>query len=721
MTDVFAGSDRAWIEQVLDALPTPKVLVERGSGGLVTFANRAAHQLAGGSFPVGPPEERSGRNGFYATYPDGRPIPAEEVPTARLERGELIENVEVEWHTPAGVRSLLVQGAPLPAPSGEPGLFVLSFEDLTAVKKAERAKSETTALLDSLFEGAPVGLAYFDRDLRYVRINDKLAEINGVPAHEHIGRTVPEVLPEMDARVTAEFTRVIDTGEPAVDLEFAGRTPASPDEERVFSASLYPVHGENGAVAGLGLVVMEITRRRKAEREREVAHELEREARAAAEEAATRARFLAEASVILDESLDYEATLATISRLAVPWLADWCVVDMAEPDGSLRRVTVAHVDPEKVELAEEWGRRYPTDPESPSGGPNVIRTGKSELYPEITDEMIVQTARDQGHLDMIRSLGMRAAMVVPMIARGRALGVISFIAAETGRSYDDDDLMLAEELARRAAMSVDNARLYEERSYIARTLQQSLLPPTLPDIPGIEVAGRYRPVGEGNEVGGDFYDLFEMGDASWAVVIGDVCGKGADAAALTALVRYTLRAIATADKLPSEVLRLLNDAILRQRSDNRFSTVVYARVAKTDDGARVELTSGGHPLPLVVRAGGHAESIGEPGTLLGVVHDPTLHDIAVDLGPGDSLVLYTDGVTEAGAPDHLMEPEDLAAILTACPAQDATALAECVEAAAVDASGSEPHDDIAIVVLHVEPVESELDAAPNSGASAAAG
>ena len=721
MTDVFAGSDRAWIEQVLDALPTPKVLVERGSGGVVTFANRAAHRLAGGNFPLGPPEARMGRGGFRATYPDGRTIPPDDVPTARLERGELVENVEIEWHTPAGVRSLLVQGAPMPMPAGEPGMFILSFEDLTAVKAAERARRETSALLDSLFEGAPVGLAYFDRNLCYVRVNDKLAEINGVAAHEHIGRTVPDVLPEMDPRVTEEFRRVIDTGEPAVDVEFAGSTPASPGEERVFSASLYPVREPDGAIAGLGLVVMEITERRKAELERERAHALEREARAAAEEAATRARFLAEAGMILDESLDYEATLATVSRLAVPWLADWCAVDMAEPDGTLRRVTTAHVDPEKVELAQEWERRYPTDPNSPTGGPNVLRTGKSEIYPEITDEMILQAARDDEHLELIRSIGMRAAMVIPMVARGRALGVITFIAAETGRTYGEDDLLLAEELARRAATSIDNARLYEERSYIARTLQQSLLPPSLPDIPGIEVAGRYRPVGAGNEVGGDFYDLFEMGDTSWAVLIGDVCGKGADAAALTALVRYTLRAIATPDKLPSEILRLLNDAILRQRSDNRFSTVVYSRVAKTAEGVRVELTSGGHPLPLVMRADGRAELIGEPGTLLGVVPDPTLFDIAVDLAAGDSLVLYTDGVTEAGAPDRLMEPKDLAAILTACPANDAAALAECLEAAAVDASGGEPHDDIAIVVLHVEPVDSALDAEPERDASATAG
>jgi serine phosphatase RsbU (regulator of sigma subunit) len=304
---------------------------------------------------------------------------------------------------------------------------------------------------------------------------------------------------------------------------------------------------------------------------------------------------------------------------------------------------------------------------------------------------------------MIRSLGMRSVMIVPMIARGRTLGVISFIAAETGRRYGDADLLLAEELARRAATSIDNARLYEERSYIARTLQQSLLPPHLPEIRGIELAGRYRPVGEGIEVGGDFYDLFETGDESWAVVIGDVCGKGAEAAALTALVRYTIRAIASSDKPPSEVLRLLNDAILRQRSDNRFSTVAYARVWRAGTGVRVELTSGGHPLPVVVRADGRVETVGRPGTLLGVVPDPTLHDVAVDLAAGETIVFYTDGVTEAGAPHNLMTDEDLGAVIGRCDVARASEIAACLEAAAVEASGGDPHDDIAIVALSVEP------------------
>jgi PAS domain S-box-containing protein len=717
MTQPMVGTEREWLERLLDHLPMPMAVVEPGTGTML-FVNRAAVRLVGGTFPTGAPETRQESPGFRATYPDGAPIPTDELPSLRAARGERLDGVELVWDTPGGRRALLVQSATVPLASGDEAI-VISFDDVSELKRAETARAESLAQLDALFEGAPVGLAYFDRDGRFQRVNDKLAEINGVPIEDHIGRTVTEVLPDMDPRVAEEFVRVLESGRPAIDIEFVGATPASEEGERRFATGMYPVRDAAGEATGVGAVVIEITERRHAETAREQALAHEREARAAAEEAATRARFLAEASVILDESLDYEATLATVSRLVVPWLADWCVVDVAEPGGTLKRVATAHVDPDKLELADEWSRKYPTDPSSPSGSYNVARTGISEIYSDIPDEMLVAVARDQEHLDMIRSLGMRSVMIVPMIARGRTLGVITFIAAETGRSYGDDDLLLAEELARRAATSIDNARLYEERSYIARTLQQSLLPPHLPEIPGIELAGLYRPVGEGNEVGGDFYDIFEIGDASWAVVIGDVCGKGANAAALTALVRYTIRAIATADKLPSEILEQTNDAILRQRSDNRFSTVAYARVWKTPAGVRVEFASGGHPLPVAVRSGGGAEVLGEPGTLLGVVADPAIYDAAVDLGPGDSLVFYTDGVTEAGAPHRLMDHDDLIAVIERCERGGASHIAACLENEAVELSGGEPGDDIAIVALHVEPVTSPLEsphalrAAPN--------
>jgi PAS domain S-box-containing protein len=543
------------------------------------------------------------------------------------------------------------------------------------------------SVLDALFERAPVGFAFFDRELRFVRVNEKLAELNGLPIEAHTGRTVAELLPDMDTEtIEATFRRVLDTGEPALETEFGGSTPASRDERRFFT-NIYPVRGPDGETIGLGCVALEVTARRRAESERE--------------EALHRARFLAEAGVILDQSLDYEATLTAVSRLVVPWLADWCAVDIRDADGTLRRVTTAHVDPEKVEMARDIERRYPSRTERDQGVPNVLATARSEIYPEISDELLATSAQDEEHLELLRAVGIHSVMLVPMIARGRTFGVITFVASSPERRFGDDDLLLAEELARRAATSVDNARLYSERAYIARTLQESLLPPHLPDMPGVELAGLYRPVGEGNEVGGDFYDVFELDDDTWAVVIGDVCGKGAPAAALTALVRYTLRAIAAVEKPPSQILRELNDAILRQRSDGRFCTVAYARVRPGSGDARVDVASGGHPLPVVVRAGGRAELAGEPGTLLGVVPDPKLADVTLGLSAGDALVLYTDGISEAGAPDRLLDVHEVAEMVERCAQGDPQRFAACLEREAVDASGGDPHDDIAIVVLQV--------------------
>ena len=571
-----------------------------------------------------------------------------------------------------------------------------------------------TVPFEALFGDAPVGFAFFDRELRYVRVNEKLAEINGVPAEEHVGRTIPDIVPGMEPGIVDAFQHVLDTGEPLVGGEFIGATPAS-EHERRFSASVYPVRDEHGVPIGLGCIAFDVTDRHEAEEGRRRALELERVARAEAEAAAGRARFLAEASVVLDESLDYDATLTSVSRLAVPWIADWCAIDIRDPDGTLRRVTTAHVDPAKVELAHEVERRYPSATEGDVGVPGVLASGRSELYPEIPDELLAEGAQDEEHLKLLRELGLRSVMIVPMIARGRTLGAITFVAAETERAFGDDDLLLAEELARRAAMSVDNARLYGERAYIARTLQESLLPPHLPRIAGLELAGLYRPAGEGNEVGGDFYDVFELDGDNYAAVIGDVCGKGAAAAALTALVRYTIRAIASPDVPPSETLKRLNEAILRQRSDGRFCTVAYALLTRTGDGVRVQVASGGHPLPLVARHSSCTELVGTPGTLLGVVADPAIHDHTLELREGDTFVLYTDGITEAGAPQHLMETDELAQVIAGCESRAAIDVASCLEGAAVAASGGHPHDDIALVVLHVPDATGRVSAPAGVG------
>jgi serine phosphatase RsbU (regulator of sigma subunit) len=288
-----------------------------------------------------------------------------------------------------------------------------------------------------------------------------------------------------------------------------------------------------------------------------------------------------------------------------------------------------------------------------------------------------------------------------MTARGRTLGAITFANSEAFRRFDEEDLALAEELGRRAGVATDNARLHGELQYIARTLQESLLPPHLPELPGVEAAARFHAAGEGNEVGGDFYDLFEAGD-SWAIVIGDVCGKGADAAAVTALARYTLRATAMREREPSEALRVLNEAMLRQRSDTRFCSVAYASLQNGPGPPLVTLAVGGHPLPLIVHADGRVEPAGSPGTLLGVVADPDVRDHRVTLAPGDALVLYTDGVSEVrSGEEEVFGQSELSELLSRCAGKGADAIASTLEGAVLEAQHGEPRDDIAILVLRV--------------------
>jgi PAS domain S-box-containing protein len=411
-------------------------------------------------------------------------------------------------------------------------------------------------------------------------------------------------------------------------------------------------------------------------------------------------RFLAEASRVLASSLDYERTLQTTARLAVPEIADWCGVDLAGENGDIQNVAVAHVDPDKIAIAERFRSEYPTEPESPTGVPNVLRTGRAELYPEITDEMLVGAAIDERHLELIRSLGMVSVMIVPMRVRKRTIGAISFVSAESGRRFDAGDLALAEDLGLRAAAAVDNARLYSTRSAIAQVLQASLLPPILPELPGVDVAAVYRAAGEGYEVGGDFYDVFSVSEEHWFAVIGDVQGKGAEAAAITALARYTIRAAAVRLRSPAAILRWLSDVMLRQQgADPRFCTIACVHLDCSRSPVRLTVACGGHPLPLVLRADGEVKEVGASGTLLGLVPQPELQDRSADLHPGDALLLYTDGLTEARAPGRVWTPDELAAALAAAAGRPPQGIVDHLAAEAVPEGAAGVRDDLALVAL----------------------
>jgi integral membrane sensor domain MASE1 len=277
------------------------------------------------------------------------------------------------------------------------------------------------------------------------------------------------------------------------------------------------------------------------------------------------------------------------------------------------------------------------------------------------------------------------------------------------RSNPDDSLLLAQTyfgvtaftVLLLAAVITERRRAEETVEQIAGALQESLLPSRLPEIPGIDLAARFRPVGAGYRVGGDFYDVFESGYGSWVVVVGDVCGKGPKAAAVTGLARYTLRAAALYEHSPSSVLAVLNDTLRHRRTPREICTVAYTRLDRVGGGFRLTFSTGGHPLPLLLRPDGSVERIGTHGLLLGAEANPHLVDTTVEVHPGDCVLLYTDGLTDAYAPAHTLAPADVQSLLGSCAGLSAGAIAERIYCAVLDFSPSEPRDDIALVVLRI--------------------
>ena len=447
--------------------------------------------------------------------------------------------------------------------------------------------------------------------------------------------------------------------------------------------------------------VLDITERKRAEEERDLLLAREQLARVEAVRARRRLALLAAAGTTLSASLDFEATLEGIARLAVPELADWCLLDILEEDGSVNQLAAAHADPARESLLRELlgYRRFGED--APGTVARVLRTGHSILIPEASDALLAERATGEEHLGVLRRLGVCSIMSVPLLARGRTLGAMTLVYSDPEKRYGEEDLSLAEGLAYRCALAVDNARLYRERSHIARTLQRSLLP-SLPEMPGIEVGVEYLPIGEENEAGGDFYDLFRTSEDAWLAVIGDVCGKGAAAAAVTALTRYTIRAVAMREDEPSAVLVALNEAMLWQVDDGQFCTVACARLEPVDGGCELGVARGGHPAPLVVRADGSVEVLAPPGRALGIFPDPGLEVQKVGLRPGDAVVFYTDGIVEARGPDgSFFGEERLRALLRSCAGLSAPAIAQRLRDVTLEYGEGNARDDLAVLVLRV--------------------
>jgi PAS domain S-box-containing protein len=536
----------------------------------------------------------------------------------------------------------------------------------------EHVRSSQPLLLGAAVDLAPVGMAILDRDLRYLHINPALAELNGATVEDHIGRRLEEMLPaDVVERVAPAIREVLATGESRHGIAFRRGTPEDP---RALEASYFPVNGN-----AVGALVLDMTER---------------------DLALARARFLARASAALGSSLDLDATLQTVAQLAVPEVADWAFVELVQPDGSIARRAWAHADPSLDEIARDYDRRYPLDPDDPAGSAAVIRTGEPELVEDIPEGFYETVTHDPEQLRILRGMGFRSYVIVPLIARGRVIGDLALAHSLSGRRYGTEDLEMLRALADACAMAIDNARLFGAQQATARTLQRSLLPRDLPEIEGVELAARYRPYASGIEVGGDFYDVFSV-PGGWTLAIGDVAGKGAAAAATTALLRHTLRIAAHLERSPVAALARMDEALLREDDVEHPASAVCGLLRVRPDGCvEIALAAAGHPPPYVRRRDGRVEDTVRPGALLGALPGPVPTEMTLILEPGDVLVLYTDGVTEARGPDGQLGEAGLA-IALAHAEPGAAAVAEAIEHRAVEVQDGRPSDDIAVLAIGV--------------------
>ncbi|MBA2626085.1 MAG: SpoIIE family protein phosphatase [Acidimicrobiia bacterium] len=727
-----------------------------------------------------------------------------------------------------------------------------------AAGEAIADRDRSLALLDGLLANAPVGFAFLDTDLRFVRANETLAGIDGLAVADHLGRRLDDVLGVEGGEAAELLAAVRETGRPALDVEIVAR-PAGSSSSLRLSAGCYPVR-VGGRLTGVGLVVRDVTEAAMVQAERaqlfdrvariqtltaglsgaasleeivsvvldqgrralgacaaslaledgdgviihvedetngvstervprdaddphvvvirtgqplllgEADHVRERfpdiedaralavlplmaegavrgaidlgfdeervfdgaeqsflaavagvcaaaldrgrlsdaelAARAHAERATARVAFLSEATAALASSLDWETTLGGIADLAVPHLADWCSVVLADGD-DLRALRVAHVEPEREPALRRLVQDFPIDAAGPEGLRRVLAEGRGLVLTDVTEELRRSVARTDEHLALLEFVGVRSLLVTPLVVQGEVLGAISL-----GRCGDlrlgDADLALADEVAVRAAQAIVNARLFEQRTHIAATLQAALIPRAAADIPGLELAARFVAGGEGVNVGGDFYDAFPLDGGRWAVVIGDVRGKGVEAAALTATARNTIRSISVLETSPARMLAHLNEVLLRLgtgEDEPRFCTMAVATVAPADagqppgGGPDLCLAVAGHPLPYVLRADGSARQVGTPGTLLGVFPSVEVEDVDLSLGAGDSLVLFTDGVTERHDGTRFFDEAALSSVLSRCAGFTAEVLAERVETAARAYVEDLRRDDLALLVL----------------------
>ncbi|MEU6314175.1 SpoIIE family protein phosphatase [Streptomyces sp. NPDC047014] len=665
----------------LGALPVA-LAATSGEGAIVRW-NQGAQELLGYS-----PPEVLGRHIADLLHPGAdRSLGRTLWETAASGHG--VMGTVTAWHRGGHPLELEIWACPVPDRRHGASAVLVFAADAHAARRIRGS----SAVWDGLFARSPVGIAILDTQLRFLQVNPALEAMNGLAESAHVGRRLAELLPEVNAGEMEEAMRqVLDTGEPVLDRRRTGRTPADPDHDRVWACSYVRVEDPGGRPIGVIASLLDVTAQERDHTE--------------AEAGRRRLALLNEASSRIGASLDLERTAQELADLAVPHLASAVTVDVLDSLArgnepglgltggvALRRLGKAPLTGSAVtQLLAPLGRTLTF----PSAAPytQALAARQPYLIAHLDAQSVASAARHSPKPAQLVDIGVHSFLMVPLIARGLVLGVAAFYRSRPHGPFGSDDVTLASELAARAALSIDNARLYHHEHETAVVLQRSMLPQHVTPPPGIEIAHRYLPASDVNEVGGDWYDVLPLSGGRAALLMGDVMGHGIAAAAVMGRLSATVRALARLDMPPAALLLQL-EAALADLAEPMLATFLY--VVCDPATGQCSVTRAGHPPPAVAEPDGTVYLVGTPpGVPLGV-GGITFTTTEITLPPGSLLVLYTDGLIEARTRDIDERLSELTGLLTE-PLQPLDQLCDTLITHLVPASAD---DDIALLTARI--------------------
>lgn len=563
---------------------------------------------------------------------------------------------------------------------------------LSAEHAARRGSEEALGLVEAILSSAPVGIAVFDLDLRYVRVNAAYAEVSGVAPEAHVGGRLGDVVP-LPYEVGADLRRVVTTGRTILNRAVEVPDRRRPGLPRHFDVSYYPVRTTAGVLVGAGVTVVEVTAAKRLEAERVALL-------AQAEAAQERLAILATASTVLASTMQIDELLDRLARVLTPGVADWCVIEAIGASGRVEHVAVSHRDRVRAAELAAFLAEHPVVAQSVGPVAAVLASGEARLIDsEGIDAALREVAGETGRPDLAAAFHLRSSVIVPIDLRNEVRGVL-VLSTDGDRTLDVDDLDLAVEVAHRTALALGNAQAFQQEHRIAESLQRSLLPEAVAAPEGLDLSVRYLAATDGASVGGDWYDVIRFADGRVGLVVGDVVGHDLAASSAMGQLRSTLRAFAYEDhESPAAPLARLDR--LFEALGLSYATCVLAIL---DPATRTfQWSCAGHPPPLLVRNGTATFLEGGAGALLGLAAGTKTAEAATVLDEGDAIVLYTDGLVERRGESINVGLQRLADVAGAL-AGDAEAVCTALLAALLPV-GIARDDDVAILVARLTPTK----------------